>query len=420
MTHILLLFRNTREVIKAEEACRRADLTIQVIATPKHISSECGMCLQLEETDGPRALEIISGLGITTRSHRESGPPAAFDLLTTVKEGGCSAKLAPDLLVEALRRFPPPSDRRLLVGLDTCDDAGVFQISDDIALIETTDFFPPICSDACEFGQIAAANALSDVFAMGGTVLTAMNLVMFPASGIPMEVLGEILRGGREKVVEAGGVIVGGHTIADSPPKYGLAVTGMVHPSRVIANSKGQPEQALILTKPLGTGVLVAGQRVGEADPAHYRVAIASMKQLNRAGAEIMQKYGVTCATDVTGFGLLGHALHIARASGITLEFETARLPVLPGVRALLELGCIPGGAFRNQTYVEKATLFGTGVSQADRMLALDPQTSGGLLMLISPDAAEPALADLHAAGYSSAALIGHSVPLQDRFLRVS
>ncbi len=420
MNQTLLLFRNTREVIKAEEACRRAGLVLQVIATPKHISSDCGMCLQLEEADGARALEILTPLGIMPRSHSKAEISPAFDLLTTVEDGGCSAKLPPDLLIEALRRFPATSDRRLLVGLDTCDDAGVFQVSDDIALIETTDFFPPVCSDAYEFGQIAAANALSDVFAMGGQVLTAMNLVMFPASGIPMEVLGEILRGGREKVVEAGGVIVGGHTIADSPPKYGLAVTGKVHPSRVIANSKGRPGQALILTKPLGTGVLVAGRRIGEADPAHYRAAIQSMKQLNRAGAEIMQKYDVICATDITGFGLLGHAFHIARASGITLEFETARLPVLPGVRGLLELGCIPGGVFRNQTYVEKATVFDIGGSQVDRLLPLDPQTSGGLLMLVSPDVAEPALADLHAAGYSSAAMIGRSIPLQRHFLRVS
>ncbi|HOY67842.1 MAG TPA: selenide, water dikinase SelD [Candidatus Ozemobacteraceae bacterium] len=419
MNTVLLLFRNTREVIKAEEACRRANLALQVIATPKYISSDCGMCLQIAETDSRQALELITPLGIQPQAHSEPPVPPAFDLLTTVKEGGCSAKLAPDLLTEALHRFPAPSDPRLLVGLDTCDDAGVVQISDDIALIETTDFFPPICSDAYEFGQIAAANALSDVFAMGGQVLSAMNLVMFPASGIPLEVLGEILRGGREKVVEAGGIIVGGHTIADSPPKYGLAVTGTVHPSRVIANSNGTPGQTLILTKPLGTGVLVAGQRVGEADPAHYRAALESMKQLNRAGAEIMQNYGVACATDITGFGLLGHALHIARASGITLEFDGARLPALAGVRELISRGCIPGGAFRNQTYIEGSTTFGDGVSSVDRMLALDPQTSGGLLMLISPNAAKPALADLHAAGYPSAAVVGRATTLQKSLLSV-
>ncbi len=419
MSVVLLLFHSTREVIKAEDACRLADLRLQVIATPKHISSECGMCLQIEEADSARALTAIAPLGFSAQIHSETPAIPQFDLLTTVEYGGCSAKLSPDLLVKALQKFPLNSDPRLLVGIDTCDDAGVFKLNDETALIETTDFFPPICSDAYEFGQIAAANALSDVFAMGGRVLTAMNLVMFPATGIPMEILGEILRGGHEKVVEAGGIIVGGHTIADSPPKYGLAVTGAVHPSRVIANSKGLPDQTLILTKPLGTGVLVAGQRIGEADPAHYRAALASMKRLNRAGAEIMQKYDIKCATDITGFGLLGHAMHIARASGITLEFSAAQLPVLPGVRPLIDMGCIPGAAFRNQKYVEAVTSFATDLSYVDRMLTLDPQTSGGLLFLVDPDAAEAVIADLHASGYQMAAAVGHSRPAREWLLRV-
>ncbi|HOI91105.1 MAG TPA: selenide, water dikinase SelD [Candidatus Rifleibacterium sp.] len=414
---ILLLFRNTREVIKAEAACRSAGLPLQVIATPKHISSECGMCLQLDRVDGDQALSLIKKMGIVAQLHDEKPPVPAFDLLTTVEYGGCSAKLPPDLLAEALGGFPANSDPRLLVGLDTCDDAGVIKINDDLALIETTDFFPPVCSDAFEFGQIAAANALSDVFAMGGRVLSAMNLVMFPATGIPLEILGEILRGGLEKVVEAGGIIVGGHTIADSPPKYGLAVTGTVHPDRVITNAKGRPGQTLILTKPLGTGVLVAGQRLGEAAPAHYQAALASMKQLNRAGAEIMQKYNVTCATDITGFGLLGHAMHIARASGISLEFNAARLPGLSGARALIDLGCIPGGAFRNQKYVEAATSFDSCLSYTDRMLSLDPQTSGGLLMLVDPDLADQVLADLRSAGYTAATTVGRSLPRQEKLL---
>ncbi len=414
---ILLLFRNTREVIKAEEVCRNAGMPLQVIATPKHISSECGMCLQLDGVDSKKALALIQKLGVVAQLHDEKPPVPAFDLLTTVEYGGCSAKLPPDLLVEALGRFPANSDPRLLVGLDTCDDAGVIKISDDLALIETTDFFPPVCSDAFEFGQIAAANALSDVFAMGGRVLSAMNLVMFPAAGIPLEILGEILRGGLEKVVEAGGIIVGGHTIADSPPKYGLAVTGTVHPDRVITNAKGRPGQTLILTKPLGTGVLVAGQRLGEAAPAHYQTALTSMKQLNRAGAEIMQKYNVTCATDITGFGLLGHAMHIARASGISLEFNAARLPELPGARALIDLGCIPGGAFRNQKYVEAATSFDSCLSYTDRMLSLDPQTSGGLLMLVDPDLADQVSTDLLSAGYTATTNVGRSLPRQQKLL---
>lgn len=419
MSEILLLFRSTREVIKAEDACRIAGLMLQVIATPKNISSECGMCLKIAAVDSSRALAAIAPLGFSPQVHSEAGDMPQFDLLTTVESGGCSAKLSPELLVQALQRFPGISDPRLLVGIDTCDDAGVFKINDEMALIETTDFFPPVCSDAYEFGQIAAANALSDVYAMGGRVLTAMNLVMFPASGIPMEILGEILRGGYEKILEAGGIIVGGHTIADSPPKYGLAVTGVVHPSRVVANSKGRPDQALILTKPLGTGVMVAGQRIGEAEPENYRLALTSMKQLNRAGAEIMQKYDVKCATDITGFGLLGHAMHIARASSISLEFSAAQLPVLPGVKRLIDMGCIPGGVFRNQKYVEAVTSFATDLPYVDRMLTLDPQTSGGLLFLVDFDAVDSVLADLHASGYSLAAVVGRSKPAGEWLLRV-
>lgn len=419
MTQVLFLFKNTRGVIKAEEACRKAGLDLQVIATPKTISTECGMCLQMSESSAATAEQLIMELKIPFRLHREAASRVSFDLLSTVEYGGCSAKLPPDLLAEAIRRFPANTDPRLLVGIDTCDDAGVYKLSDEIALIETTDFFPPVCSDPFEFGQIAAANALSDVFAMGGKVLTAMNLVMFPAKGIPMEVLGEILRGGLDKVVEAGGIIVGGHTIADSPPKYGLAVTGTVHPDKVIANAHGEPGKALILTKPLGTGVLVAGQRLGETQPDEYQAALDTMKQLNRAGAEIMQKYGVRCATDITGFGLLGHAMHIARASNLTLEIETSALPVLPGVRRLLDLGCIPGGAFRNQSYVEAVTRFASGVSPVDKMVTLDPQTSGGLLMLVSPEVVADAITDLRSAGYHAAAAIGRTRSNAGRFLEL-
>ena len=419
MNQVLLLFQNTRGVIKAEEACRSAGLDLQVIATPKTISAECGMCLQMSEAHAATARNIMEKLGIPMKIHREVRAKSSFDLLTTVEYGGCSAKLPPDLLAEAIRCFPANSDPKLLVGIDTCDDAGVYQLSEEMALIETTDFFPPICSDPFEFGQIAAANALSDVFAMGGKVLTAMNLVMFPAKGIPMEVLGDILRGGLEKVVEAGGIIVGGHTIADSPPKYGLAVTGIVHPTRVIANSKGCAGKVLILSKALGTGVLVAGQRLGEAKNDEYQAALNSMKQLNRAGAEIMQKYGVQCATDITGFGLLGHAMHIARASNITLEIVTQKLPVLPGVRSLLDLGCIPGGAFRNQTYVEPVTRFAPELSNIDRMLTLDPQTSGGLLMLVAPENTEGIIADLKSAGYLFACAVGRTMPFSGNLLEV-
>jgi selenide,water dikinase len=315
--------------------------------------------------------------------------------------------------------LPAHTDPNLLVGIDTGDDAGVYRLTDEIALIETTDFFPPVCSDPFDFGQIAAANALSDVYAMGGKVLTAMNLVMFPATGIPFEVLHEIIRGGQEKVSEAGGTLVGGHSIADYPPKYGLAVTGIVHPDRLISNANGDPGQVLILTKPIGTGTLVAGRRLGQASDADYQRAIDSMKQLNRDAAEIMQDFQVRTATDITGFGLLGHALNIARASGISMEIDTAKVPALPGAMELLEAGCIPGACFRNLGHVEASVDFAPDLPYSRKMLTLDPQTSGGILLCAPADRAEAILAALVARGCPLAAVIGRTSSIGGKHLVV-
>ena len=407
----LLLFPSTRAVIKAEELCRSKGFQIQIVAVPKNVSAECGMAISLPDAQGAEAFRVLSESGIQATLHAATPPKPAFDLLSTIEYGGCSAKLPADLLVQALKDLPRPTDPNLIVGIDECDDAGVYKLSEELALIETTDFFAPICSDPFEFGQIAAANALSDVFAMGGRVLTAMNLVMFPATGIPFEVLTEILRGGQDKVTEAGGIIVGGHTIADSPIKYGLAVTGLVHPSRVISNSQARPGQLLILAKPIGTGALVAGRRIGEARIEDYRNAIETMKSLNRRGSEIMQKHEVRSATDITGFGLLGHALHIAKGSNVTLTIEAGNVPALPGAVELLEMGCIPGGAFKNLEYVEKETIFPSSLPYALKMLLLDPQTSGGLLLAIESARSEQALNDLRQAGYQQVATIGRVLP---------
>ena len=242
-----------------------------------------------------------------------------FDLLTTVEYGGCSAKLPAEALGKALAGLPSTPHENLLVGIDTHDDAGVYRISDDLALVQTTDFFSPVCSDPYDFGQIAAANALSDVYAMGGEVMTVLNIVAFPAA-VPLEVLREILRGGIEKVKEAGGVILGGHTIVNDTPLYGLAVTGTVHPNRIITNSAAKAGDVLILTKPIGAGIIMAGKRIGEIGEATYLAVLNSMKQLNSRGAVVMRKFGVSCATDVTGFGLAGHALKMALGSGVTIR----------------------------------------------------------------------------------------------------
>ncbi len=230
------------------------------------------------------------------------------DLLEMVEYGGCSAKISPRQLEEILKYLPLPSDPNILVDIDTHDDAGVYRVNDDLALVFTTDFFPPVCSDPYEFGQIAAANSISDVYAMGGDPVLALNIMMFPAAKLPMEAYAEILKGGFDKATEAGVRIIGGHTIDDFPPKYGLAVVGYIHPEKIISNAGALPGDILILTKPVGTGVIMAAQRLNMAPENDIFEAKMQMKLLNKSGAEVMKKHGLKGATDITGFGLAGHA----------------------------------------------------------------------------------------------------------------
>ena len=319
-----------------------------------------------------------------------------FDLLTTIEYGGCSAKIPAGLLSEMLRDLPLTSDPRLLVNVETHDDAGVYQINDETALIFTTDFFPPICSDAYEFGEIAAANALSDVYAMGGSPLLALNLMMFSHNHIPLEVFGEILKGGDSKVREAGALTVGGHTIDDHPPKFGLAVVGTVHPGQLITNAGARPGDRLVLTKAIGTGALVSGQKNGLAQEGDYRRALEQMKLLNKEGGLAARKYGVKGMTDITGFGLAGHALKMAEASKVSFRIRTRLIPLLPGAYAIFEKGSIPGAAFRNQEFTGSSVHFTRSVNYTLRMLAHDAQTSGGLLMSVSPDLAGPLVEELN------------------------
>lgn len=329
-----------------------------------------------------------------------------FDLLDTVEYGGCSAKLAPLELKKLLRDLPIPSDARVMVDVTTHDDAGVYRIREDEALIVTTDFFPPICSDAYTFGRIAAVNALSDVYAMGGTPLLALNLTLFPSKTIPLEVLADILRGGQDAINESGALTMGGHTIDDAPPKYGLAVVGHVHPDKLITNAGARAGQLLVLSKPLGTGVAIAAHRLDMIAPEDYEAALESMQLLNKTGAELMQRYGVTGATDITGFGLVGHALGMAQASQVSMDIDTSIVPALPGVLHLLNEGCIPGAAFRNIRFVGED--LAVHCPMAYKMLMADAQTSGGLLMAVDADAAEPLVADLRASRvHPDAAIVG-------------
>ena len=290
--------------------------------------------------------------------------------------------MGPGDLSRVLAPLPHRADPRLLVGRETFDDAGVFALSDSLALVQTVDFFAPIVDDPYAFGQIAAANALSDVYAMGGEPLTALNIAAFPEGRLPLSVLTEILRGGQDKVHEAGAVIVGGHTIIDEELKYGLAVTGRVDPRHMLTNAAAREGDVLILTKPLGTGILATARKKGILEDAEHRILIQTMTALNAVASKVAVALRARCATDVTGFGLLGHASHIARASKVTLVIDTSVVPILAGARAAWERGARTGGAERNVAYLLEFVDWGSA-SDEDRALITDPQTSGGLLVAL-------------------------------------
>jgi selenide,water dikinase len=321
--------------------------------------------------------------------------------------------LGPGDLTSALAALPRHADPRLLVGLDTFDDAGVFAVSDDVALVQTVDFFAPIVDDPYAFGQIAAANALSDVYAMGGDPLTALNIVGFPTDKLPMDVLAEILRGADDKIREAGAVVVGGHSVIDDEVKFGLAVTGRVDPRAMFTNARARTGERLVLTKPIGTGLLATAAKQGDLATGDERVLIDTMATLNRRASRAARDAGVRCATDVTGFGLLGHASHIARASNVTIVVRAAAVPVLPGAREAVARGIRTGGAERNREYLEPLVDWGRA-SDADRALLLDPQTSGGLLLSLPASRVAEYLSAV-----PGAAEIGEVVAPQDRGLTV-
>jgi selenide, water dikinase len=255
-------------------------------------------------------------------------------------------------------------------------------LSDDLALVQTVDFFAPIVDDPYLFGQIAAANALSDVYAMGGVPMTALNIVGWPVSKLDLAVLGQILRGGQDKVHEAGALVVGGHTVIDDEVKYGLSVTGRVHPKKILSNAAATPGDQLVLTKPLGTGLLATAMKQGKLSEAVAMALYASMTRLNAHAAEVAVRLGARCATDITGFGLLGHAYHLAKGSGVTLVIDRARVPLLPEARALALGGLRTGGLERNEAYLASRITWGPADS-TDRALLQDPQTSGGLLVAV-------------------------------------
>lgn len=333
-----------------------------------------------------------------------------MNLLETIsfcRGGGCTAKLGPAVLSRVLSALPRPNDPALLIGTESSDDAAVYQLTDDLAIVQTLDFFPPMVEDPYLFGQIAAANALSDVYAMGGTVRTALNIVCFPEQ-MDLNILGKIMQGGSDKVIEAGGSLVGGHSIADNEVKYGLSVTGVVHPAQIRANDTGRVGDALVLTKPLGVGLVCTAARMNASSPASWEQAIRSMTTLNRYAAEIANHYPVHACTDVTGFGLVGH-LHEMLRSDLSARIYAHALPVIEGARELADGFYLTAAGQRNRNFAA-GRLQMHGLSFADEELLFDPQTSGGLLFALDADAADDFVCEV-AAGGLPCAKIGTLLP---------
>ena len=343
--------------------------------------------------------------------------PAPIRLTTRVSCAGCAAKIGLSALKEMLAGLPPQSHPDLLVGLDTSDDAGVIRLTPDLALIQTVDFFPPIVDDPYWFGAIAAANAMSDIYAMGGVPLTALNIVAFPIKELPPSILADILRGGADKIREAGAHLAGGHSIDDPEPKYGVSVTGTIHPDHIATNAGARPGDVLILTKPLGTGILTTAAKAGVLDTETLDTVIRAMATLNAAAAQAMTAVGIGpdapihAATDITGFGLLGHLSHIARASRVTFEIDTAALPLHPHALEMAHAGYTTGGGDGNARYLDNKVTYDAAISPDWRAVLADPQTSGGLCIAVAPDHADALRHELRQRGVETIATIGRVLP---------
>lgn len=329
---------------------------------------------------------------------------------------GCAGKFTPDDLAKVLKHIEVKEDERdpnLLVGFDKSDDAGVYKISEDLALVQTVDFFTPVSNDPYTYGQIAAANALSDVYAMGGKPLTALNLSCFSAT-IGADILSEILKGGADKIREAGATIAGGHTITDEEIKYGVSVTGIINPNKIISNSGAKVGDKLILTKPLGSGVLTTALKIDFITDEEFKEAEKVMSTLNKIASEEMQKIGVNSCTDITGFGFIGHSYEMAAGSGVALEIDSTKIPVMKKVKELVKEYCLPSGAYTNEKHFEKWVKFMDNIDDATRLTFFDPQTSGGLLISVEENKAEELLNNINSRSEIKAEIIGRVIEVNE------
>ena len=348
-------------------------------------------------------------------------------LTTTAKAAGCAAKLSPSILENVLKRMPPTNDPNLIVGFETSDDAAVYRIGEDLGIVQTVDFFTPIVDDPALFGQVAAANALSDVYAMGGRPITALTIVAFPASESP-EILEAILSGGLEKMNEAHCTVAGGHSIRDDEIKFGYAVTGLIHPEKIWRNVGARPGDVLLFTKPLGTGVISTALKQGKAADRWVEASTASMTRLNRDAADALHEIdnaaegdnrAVHAVTDVTGFALLGHAREMAIGSGVSMRIHHAQLDYLPGAIEAARGGFFSGGLANNREFLEGCVAFLSSVPEEFQALLFDPQTSGGLLAAVAPEAAQDALEACKRYGLA-ARTIGEVIPKRSPLLEVT
>jgi selenide,water dikinase len=428
---LLVVFGSVQRVMRSERAARDRGLDVDAIPAPRSVSSECGVVLEARAVEAGALRDVLAEINVEAQAVYRLSDGAwivsaldavvrdqAVKLTQGTAYGGCGAKLAKGLLETILCGLPRLESEDLIVGIEYADDAGVVRVAPDIAIVHTADFFPPRVDDPYAFGRIAATNALSDIYAMGGTPLAGMNLVSFPLAELDKATLQEILRGGLSALKEAGAVLAGGHTVEGKELLYGMAVTGTVRPDEVWRNGGARCGDFLVLTKPLGSGLVMTAAKAGLADPSHLGTAVRIMSTLNREAARALAAADPHAVTDVTGFGLAGHAAEMAQASELMIEIDLASLPPLPGALEAARVGLVPAGAAKNRGSIDSVLSIDADADPLRVDLCLDPQTSGGLLAAIDPAAAPQLLRRL-----PSAAVVGRCVegaPGSVRFVTIT
>ncbi len=415
-----LLFEIGEKVAaSAGAACHAEDIEVSPVLEAMSVPIEyamgtvrfsVGKMTTAEEID--QALEVVVPAVQRLQLASPSTAPQLFDeeevKLTHYTRGmGCACKLRPQALEEILSKLPAPTDPAVLVGISTSDDAAVYKLSDELAIVQTVDFFTPIADDPYDFGAISAANSLSDIYAMGAKPLFALNIVGFPTNRLPLKVLERILQGALDKATEAGVSVIGGHTVEDTEPKYGMAVTGVVHPDKVVTNAGAQPGDQLVLTKPIGTGIIATAVKRGLVEEGTVHEVNNLMATLNRASAEAMVEVGVSACTDVTGFGFLGHLREMSAGASLDVEIHSDKVPILEAAANLINAGVVPGGTRNNLAYVEPHVVWGEDISEVQKLLLADAQTSGGLLIAVPVEKLDKLLKRLASRGVELAVHVG-------------